>query len=399
LYSFKIKPQSDEPKGDTEYLGIWNTCDTLIKFIESENIVTPMSIAIHGQWGSGKTNLLRALEKNLDYNRSTVIFFEAWKHESGNPAVALVTKIMSTLYGDAGIIQKIVEIAADAIVRKTMNMKLDEIVNSLWQGFSAAEDLSKELEKAVQNQLGGKQLVLLIDDLDRCDIENTLLMLALIKLFLDIKDCICVAAIDFQRVEQAWFSKYGIEKVDGESEWEREGRQYLEKIFQIRVPIPHPILEERRKFIDGLVPSIPGNLLDLLAEFGPVNPRGIKRMLNLVSYRTLQTIDGNGQIAAILWTLLEEILWPENAVRVYEILDKKRNGIIEEILNYSEGHWGPINTVLGEESITPFKKPFADGRFKTFFLSAHNFLADYKDENLKTDFRSLYKSSKELQND
>jgi len=393
-----IQPQSDESTGEIEYLGIKETCFSLVEFIESQKIITPMSIAIHGEWGSGKTNLLKALEKELHPEKIKVVFFDAWKHEANNPSVALTAKIMNELFGDKEIIRNVIKVAADALVRKTLNMGLDEITNRLSEGFRSSESLADVLEKRINTQIGDNtKLVVLIDDLDRCDIENTLQMLAMMKLFLDIKNCICVAAIDFHRVEQAWFAKYGIKK-DDNKEWQEEGRQYLEKIFQIRVPIPYPNEDERTRYVTKIMKGLTSELIALFVSYGPANPRAIKRMINLISYRAIITKSDSREIISLLWTLLEDNIKPENLSTTYEQLEKEL-GFVQTITDLTkENYPNFVNKLTGFAS--GFTTKFRDGEhIERFFMTFQKILKKLPTAlgQVNRDFDLLYSSSKELQ--
>ena len=72
-----------------------------------------------------------------------------------------------------------------------------------------------------------KKLIILIDDLDRCDVENSLQILSVLKLFLDIENIICIAAVDYKRLENAWLRKYTIQ----DKMHQNDAKQYLDKIF------------------------------------------------------------------------------------------------------------------------------------------------------------------------
>ncbi|QLH03139.1 hypothetical protein C5F47_06035 [Nitrosopumilus cobalaminigenes] len=394
-----IKSISDEPTGETKYLGIGDVCNTLVNYIQSEKIVTPMSIAIHGQWGSGKTNLLKALQKNLHENKTKVVYFDAWKHESGNPSVALVGKIMKELSGDTTMIKNVVKLAADALIRKTLDMQLDEVANRLSEGMEASESLSEVLEKKINREIGDdKKLIVLIDDLDRCDIENTLQILSLLKLFLDIKNCVCIAAIDFHRVEQAWFSKYGIKEAE-ESELKKEGRQYLEKIFQIRVPIPHPRNEQKFEYIENLMKDVPREYLDLFVKFGPSNPRAIKRTINLISYRSILCTSDDKEMTAFIWTLLDENFGSKELIKVYDKFESE-GGFIQVIDGIQTDGNRFQNTMSSVHRPQNCKIKFQSmGNILEFFKTTSGMFREMTSPkgSIVKDFSKLYSSTKQLQ--
>lgn len=74
---------NDEPLDhlscDEDTLGINKYATTLSNFIELTN--TPMSIGIQGEWGTGKTSLLKSIWKNLgSNNKNLMIWINAWEH-------------------------------------------------------------------------------------------------------------------------------------------------------------------------------------------------------------------------------------------------------------------------------------------------------------------------------
>jgi tRNA A37 threonylcarbamoyladenosine biosynthesis protein TsaE len=50
--------------------------------INDENNI--QMIALYGDWGSGKTTLMKDLIKDIDKERFKPIFFEAWRYEKDN---------------------------------------------------------------------------------------------------------------------------------------------------------------------------------------------------------------------------------------------------------------------------------------------------------------------------
>lgn len=103
-------------------------------------------------------------------------------------------------------------------------------------------------------------LLFLIDDLDRCLPEKAVRMLESIKLFLDVRGCAFVLALDDEVVERgiAWrYRDYG----PGQGQKDRPanpvtGHEYLEKIVQVPIRIPAPAERQIENY--------------LIAHFGPL---------------------------------------------------------------------------------------------------------------------------------
>lgn len=58
----------DEPVDNAELLGLGKFAETIFTFLTSENLISPLAIAINGEWGSGKTSL-RRFEKIGEYQK------------------------------------------------------------------------------------------------------------------------------------------------------------------------------------------------------------------------------------------------------------------------------------------------------------------------------------------
>ncbi len=329
---FKIKSFNDKPVDNAILLNHDKIVENLKNFIESDTMITPLSIAIHGEWGSGKTSIMKTLANKLDSLQSQVIFFEPWRYENADPPLALAQIIGNKLDNsqNKAVARDIVLMAANSISKKFVGLDIGDISAYINKNISAVDNFSHKLENLIKNNLQGKNLIIIVDDLDRCNVENTLLILSIMKLFLEIDNCVCIAAVDFKRLEQAWKAKYQIkdESVDG--------REYLEKIFQIRIGLPIPSNEELVEYVKSLVPNMPENMIELFGYAGPHNPRAIKRMLNLIAFRASLLNSNTNYISAALWTVLENIIGNEPLVHLHDrYSDSSGNDLILAIARYN----------------------------------------------------------------
>jgi len=318
--TFKINPISDTPTEKAKLLGHDKIVKNLINFLELPNLITPLTIAINGDWGSGKTSIMKTLFANLDDSKFDTLFFEAWKYEYSNPSLGLIAKISSKYEKDEGKIRAIVHTGATILANKFLNIDLEKIIDIITSREKDSQTLTDMLEELIKKNIDDKKLIIVIDDLDRCDVENTLQLLALVKLFLNIPECICITAVDFKRLRQAWLQKYQVK--DDESE--KAGVDYLDKIFHVKIGIPRPPAQQIEDYLKPMVPGMPKPLLELFSKLGPKNPRAIKRIMNLISYRSIMLPSAHKAESAFLWTLLEEILGNSLTIQVHDV--SKREG-------------------------------------------------------------------------
>jgi len=386
---FKIKPLKDIPTPDAALLGHDKVVENLKKFLQSDEIETPMSIAIHGEWGSGKTSIMRTLEKKLDKEKVEFLFFEAWKYEYSNPSAGLIGELAIKLSDSRDSVIPIVKAAAFVLTKQFLNFDSNELMNVLQKDRKTlTENLSENLQKIIENKIKGKKLVILIDDLDRCDVENSLQILSIIKLFLDMENIICVAAVDHKRLENAWLRKYSIK----DKKHENDAKQYLDKIFQVRIGIPVPDYDEVEDFFKDLVDEMPPQLLEMFVSCSKRNPRSIKRMLNLIAYRKLLLNSDENQISATLWTLLEEIVGNEMSIKIVDIIRKGENSLGRLVSN-NGNNWASIKQIVGK--VASDNSSLEDLR-KWFYLS-HKLITEIHIDvsQLELDFDVLYSRTKE----
>lgn len=388
---FKINPQLDLPIESAQLLGHEKIVQNLKDFIESEDMIAPLSIAIHGEWGTGKTSIMQTLQNTINNKKVDTIFFEAWKYEYSNPALALVTTISEKYASAEGDAKAIITAAAYILADKFLGVDIQKAIEIIRGGKTQADTLSVTLEKLIAKKLENKKLIIIIDDLDRCDVENTLQLLALMKLFLGIKNCICIAAVDFKRLEQAWIHKYGTDRASPNT-----GSQYLDKIFQIRIGISQPTTKMMREYLQTLTTDIPEELLDLFSRLGPTNPRSVKKMLNLISYRRSLLNSDYNDITASLWTLLEVILSNSTTTFLYELFKKVGNTLGGAIRTNGD-NWPGLKSVI-EQQIQGITGGPNDAKLELFFTKSNSLARKYElsAENLDADFEILYSTTKEI---
>lgn len=393
---FKVTPFPDMPIENATLLGHDKVIKNLITFLESGSIVTPLTIAVHGDWGSGKTSIMNTLLGKLSERRFDTIFFEAWKYEYSNPSLGLVSSIAVKYSDDSKKIKLIVTTAATILANKFLNTDITQLVDIVTNREQTKKTLTDELYEIIEKKLDKKKLIIIIDDLDRCDVENSLQLLSLIKLFLSIPNCICIAAVDFNRLRQAWLQKYHVT----DNNLNETGQEYLDKIFQVRIGIPKPSTLQVEKYLRPLVPGMPKILLELFAKIGPKNPRAIKKILNLISYRSTLLYSKFDAESATLWTILEEIVGNEMLIRICDVLKKEKHSLGEAVYSMSED-WSSLKNFLTNHipakdllpKMEKLKIYFEDGNR---FIKSSKFRTRFSVNKLERDFEALYLATNEV---
>ncbi|MBI4546577.1 MAG: hypothetical protein HY707_01250 [Ignavibacteriae bacterium] len=258
--------------------------------------------SIDGPWGSGKSVLIKWVNKELKEKYSdkvVTIWFEPWKYESvGNIIFPLIEKMKKEVEGRDfdeqvdKVLKGVLILGGAAIAWQYLGTKsaipllkllLENKVKKLEKETKKLSELQKDFQKLVDDILGAWQsnpqkLVFLIDDLDRCSPDNALLLLESVKNFLNTKNTCFVFAIDRRVVSQGIKVKYGGSLTD------IDGNEYLEKIIQFSYELPFDVKYAAFQLLRLYEKSSERNLGNL--DFAPE----LFRLLNIRSIRFMKKV-------------------------------------------------------------------------------------------------------------
>lgn len=242
---------SDLPTSN-DLLEIDQYTNGLKSFIESCS--TPLSISIQGDWGIGKTSMMRQVQEKLDKNCKT-IWFNTWQFSQFNLTPYLSVQFLSALvkeieskdeskklYNQTIKIWKTISSLTKIIDLKGISGKVginyDELSGLINPDKRNNEelflqDLKEDFENLISNFCEEtERLVIFIDDLDRISPKYAVELLEIMKLFLDSERCVFVIAIDESIVKQGLREKYPeISDVKQEN--------FFEKIIQLPFNVPY----------------------------------------------------------------------------------------------------------------------------------------------------------------
>lgn len=383
--------------------------ETLEEIISTSQ--TPITIGVYGEWGSGKTSLMRLTEDILEVKKEIkTVWFDAWKFDKTlDLRVALIHTILKEMKKD-----KKVEDKAIKLLKRVNLLGLGKTVVSLGaplltpylsflpfllqllpkdKGASLdlsrlnLEDISKEpVEEKTLELIGdfedefrdltqeyvGKngRLVAFIDDLDRCIPEKTIDILEAIKLFLNVPLSVFVIGADKKVIENGIIQKYGADS----EEW---GSNYLEKIIQVPFRLP-PLRKDiiTEHFIQELdiAKEIKGYAA-ILAEVGD-NPRTIKRLLNNFELQRIladkRDLKIDKEILAKLTVL--EFRWADFYTDLVSLYSESEFNLIEFLGELSEINKAERDRKLKEWETV--KKYFNDRSLMSFLLEKEPLLSD-----------------------
>ncbi|MEN8219622.1 MAG: P-loop NTPase fold protein [Pseudomonadota bacterium] len=220
----KIKGLKDVPIQihDNDALGLSDYAKALSAFILSAD--TPITIGIHGDWGSGKSSLMYLLEQKIKAdcqdNKLYSLWFNAWQFsQMGEPlSVSLLSHFIDEIerLGKGGR-QHSLEAAKKALIKEpSKNIR----------------DLKREISNLVAETLinENNRIVVFIDDIGRLVSEKALDLLEALKLFLELKGCVFVLACDYQVIAKGLKQKFNLS--------ENDLKGFFEKMIQVRFNMP-----------------------------------------------------------------------------------------------------------------------------------------------------------------
>lgn len=330
---------TDQPTSD-DLLDTKQYAEVLADYIH--DCATPLTVAIQGDWGSGKTSTMQMVENRLREehgNAELIVKFNTWQYSQMNMSDSLVLALMSHLIesvatdiGKAGqdngelahskrkLLRRLgksfassAAVAAREVAKWVPTMGV--IVQSAESGIEAfkeyreqadelnlnyleqlrgsakvVETLREEIEQYVEQALdekGAARMVVFIDDLDRLEPQRAVEVLEAIKVFLDVKRCVYVLAIDFNVVKQGVREKFG-----GDFD-EQKAQAFFDKIIQ--VPFHMPVNRYNiKKLLDQILglPSLAESekrqYVHLAQRSVGNNPRALKRLSH--TFRLLKRI-------------------------------------------------------------------------------------------------------------
>lgn len=283
-------------ESSVDYLNFGEVSSLAVDILKSNNML-PVSIGIFGNWGAGKSSLLKIIEKQIseeDGKDILVVNFDAWLYQGYDDARAallevIATKLNEAAQGDENIVKRTFNlfnrvdkvralgltiegialahgIPTGGIVSRGLNVIKDVFNNGInGENYKESIDSGKEISKSglikekeiatPPQQINlfreeyssilkdlNKNLIVFIDNLDRCLPQNAIQTLEAIRLFLFLPKTGFVIAADEDMIRTS-VSEY----FKGTSA--RHHIDYLDKLIQVPIRVPRTGLLEIRSYL------------------------------------------------------------------------------------------------------------------------------------------------------
>ncbi|MGY6521508.1 MAG: KAP family P-loop NTPase fold protein [Mongoliitalea sp.] len=283
-----------------DLLGFKVHADLLVDVIKDDKVL-PVTIGVFGDWGSGKSSILKIVEKELTGGKddglnddTLVLYFNGWvfegyddakaallesiiesfdKHKTiGNKVKDKTAKLLKSvkwmrllglsfkkvivpgaaafLSGGVSLLPFLInefsQLSKEDLAEKLKGDNVEDFLKDIIQKNEDKEitivrefreDFNEMIEKS-----GIKKLVVIIDDLDRCTPDRLIENLEAIKLFLNVEKTAFVIGADPRIVRFAIEHRYKTDNIENSSDPDSRNKRivsdYLEKLIQIPYYLP-----------------------------------------------------------------------------------------------------------------------------------------------------------------
>ncbi|OQX06610.1 MAG: KAP family P-loop domain protein [Desulfobulbaceae bacterium A2] len=306
-----------DTESEKDYLNFGEVSQLAVDILTSDSML-PVSIGVFGNWGAGKSSLLKLIEQNLDADKKDwiVIKFDAWLYQGYDDARAALLEVIATELtkaadGNECLAKKTKKLVARVDGVRALGLLaegaalfagiptgglLARSIGTLGDATDGIQDqeeyeklgktakeakervgglLKPETKKSPPQQIDafrkeyseileelGKPLVVVIDNLDRCLPTNAIHTLEAIRLFLFLTNTAFIIAADEEMIR---FSVADYFK--GASD--RHQIDYLDKLIQIPIRVPKAGVREVRSYLFMLYAvdhGLPKEKLDVLRD-------------------------------------------------------------------------------------------------------------------------------------
>ena len=236
----------EQPWQDDE-LGREQIAERLTELICSQQ--EPFIISIDGQWGSGKTFLLKRWQRDLENDGFRAIYYNAWEDDfCDDPLLAIIGQLSHQFEEDnfrkiaiqtGKLAVRLIAKNVRSVIEKKTGMILDtdlgeqngrDLLQDYLDQRETKDRLKEELTRlstAVAKETG-RPLVFIIDELDRCRPTFAIELLERVKHIFDVPNLIFVFGVNRVEICKSLQSVYG----------EIDADLYLRRFFDIEFSLP-----------------------------------------------------------------------------------------------------------------------------------------------------------------
>ena len=280
-----------------DYLNFGEVSDLAVDILSTKYML-PISIGIFGNWGAGKSSLLKLIETKLECDEQDyiVINFDAWLYQGFDDARAallevIAIRLVEEAEGDEDLVEKSKSFLKRVNVFRALGLAAEgaailsgiptagiayRTINALGNATNGINDqveyeeagaIAKDLKNQASEIMKPKEsktppqqihafrkeyeeilnalnkpVVIIIDNLDRCLPANAIHTLEAIRLFLFLKNTAFIIAADEEMIKSSVADHF-----KGSSD--RHQLDYIDKLIQVPIRVPKAGVREIRSYL------------------------------------------------------------------------------------------------------------------------------------------------------
>lgn len=280
----------DAPKltRENDVLDRWRFAADLFTIVKDTPADWSVRIGIFAKWGEGKTTVLRFLEQMAVKERYLPVRFSPWSAHTWDDLWGEFATVLVSSLESHGAATKTVRKLKLKLLGKKVQKNLKSVTTDLaavsaytkagaGAGFSLLQqflDVDGSDFQELHTELGGRRIILFIDDLDRADPRLVPQLLLALRELLDLPGFIFVLAFDDSIVSKALTAYHPA--------WSG-GDAFLEKILDFRFPLPRVTPAQVWKLFERSLrtfcPFVNAGAVEQVADLLPLNPRKVKALI------------------------------------------------------------------------------------------------------------------------
>lgn len=349
---------------EQDEFGIGRYVKALCKFIRDSD--TPVTIALQGEWGSGKTSFMKMIETSLcsaqlpKEERYDSIWLHTWDLFLENDYDTAVKKLITSLFSQMEehfdtlhskqkseqrikLMKEYVK-GISSMMLTAVNVELEasgKVLDQIFGGNSTASvrKLKRDFEDYVvrevtehDNGVTDQAFLIFVDDLDRLEPRMAVTLLEALKNLFDIEKCIFILSIDYDVVAMGIEQKYGVSTLVNRN----IGQDFFDKLIQVPYVLPvakydiSDMVMNRLKEIRFFereydYVKYEGKIVEIVQLATNKNPRAIKRLLNMIHLLTAMDIGEAGRHAELRMMEILLMALQMTFPKVYNMLARNNN--------------------------------------------------------------------------
>lgn len=191
-----------------------------------------LAIGIAGPWGSGKTTFMHQMQSRLSQEKYIIREFKPWRLTSATQVSSAFFKLLEAIIHDTQkwTYEKLLESVKKYAELISSVQEIPKPALAVWNHLVPEEEMSiAELHSKINSELNqiDKQIIIMIDDIDRLDNEEMFEVLRLIRISANFSKITFVVTYDKSYLTQNIFRHLSC-----------KGEDYLKKIINLEIQLP-----------------------------------------------------------------------------------------------------------------------------------------------------------------